>query len=209
MTASSSYIEAPFDSVASAFKRELIRLKMRIAEERTITTGNDLRMFLAPLMKPPMRYALVDSGGPWIGLLPNDAFGDGWNSIAQVLSGRLNTRATFICGGPEATGGAQLFIFRSGETQRSIQCFLDGKRWFFHQTGDPLPFEDVSRYRLARKKDRFDPQLVRTYAAQLGVPYPIDQSSVRRAVGVSQDFDQVRGGKDAICVLEGFHETVK
>jgi hypothetical protein len=59
-------------------------------------------------------------------------------------------------------------VVEAGKSVRSVQVMLDGDRWIFFQSGEPLSFEDVDRYRARRKKDRLTPQMISTCLDQIG-----------------------------------------
>ena len=50
-----------------------------------------------------------------------------------------------------------------------MSALHDGDRWRFDMVGEPLPFEDVERYRARRVRDRFPHDLLDRYLQELGV----------------------------------------
>lgn len=53
---------------------------------------------------------------------------------------------------------------------RSIATGAQDGRWYWYESGSPLPFEETSRYRARRKRDRFDRAVLLTYLEALGIP---------------------------------------
>ena len=59
---------------------------------------------------------------------------------------------------------------------RTVQVHCADGRWSWHESGDPFGFEDVERYLISRKRDRFDRNLLIDYLAALGL-FPDDQTT--------------------------------
>lgn len=63
--------------------------------------------------------------------------------------------------------------YESGEVaakSRQVRVIHDSG-WQFEEFGDPLPFEQLERYKLRKKADRLNPEILRDYGAALGVPF--------------------------------------
>jgi hypothetical protein len=87
----------------------------------------------------------------------------------------------------DCTPGAEVFGFNRGAAistrdqayrrtrpvQRDVRVWHEDGKWWFSEYGEPLPFEDVNRYRKHARKDRLDPDTMLRYANALGIP--IDQ----------------------------------
>jgi hypothetical protein len=52
---------------------------------------------------------------------------------------------------------------------RIVSVVHDGRRWVFDEDGDPQPFENLTRYRARRVRDRFDSETLAQYCAKLGL----------------------------------------
>lgn len=52
---------------------------------------------------------------------------------------------------------------------RTVTAMNDGGRWIFEESGEPFPFEQVERYTERIKRKRFTFEMLRDYAAALGV----------------------------------------
>jgi hypothetical protein len=59
--------------------------------------------------------------------------------------------------------------------ERAVGAVRDGDRWTFVDQGSPLPFEDETRYRTRRIRDRFTLATLAEYTASLGVR-PLDEA---------------------------------
>lgn len=84
-------------------------------------------------------------------------------------------------GAPEAPFGAIEFILLGPlptdwlNYVRSIAATHQDSRWEFTATGTVQPYEDLAAYRRRRVVDRFTPQMLAAYCAELGVR-PFDAS---------------------------------
>lgn len=68
---------------------------------------------------------------------------------------------------PSPRAGEMIAV--GGKLTRSVSAMNNGGRWWFHVEGEPLPFEQLHRYRAARVRDRFTPSMLRDYLAALGI----------------------------------------
>ncbi len=66
-------------------------------------------------------------------------------------------------------GNCQLNIFYPGRKSRSIAVAEDESGWIFEAWGDPEPWEDVARYALQRKVERFTYETLIAYCRKLGI----------------------------------------
>ncbi|MEQ4210408.1 hypothetical protein [Actinopolymorpha sp. B9G3] len=64
-------------------------------------------------------------------------------------------------------------------------------RWEWHTSGQPFTFEDVSRYRSRRIRDRFDRPLLIEYLHHLGIPAD-DEAAYGPGIVVQQLVDWPR-----------------
>jgi hypothetical protein len=47
--------------------------------------------------------------------------------------------------------------------RRCVSAMNDGGRWIFEASGEPYPFEDLAKYELRRKQDRFTREMLIRY----------------------------------------------
>lgn len=66
--------------------------------------------------------------------------------------------------------------FAAGESIRTVRLMLnDSGAYDFYQTGVPLPEEDLSSYRLRRKRDRMNNEILLDLARKLGFCFAEDE----------------------------------
>jgi hypothetical protein len=51
-----------------------------------------------------------------------------------------------------------------------VSLTRESNRWRFYESGEPLPFEQVKAYTKSRRSDRLTVEMIRDYAAELGIP---------------------------------------
>jgi hypothetical protein len=145
---------------------------------------------LYPLSNPPTRYlVLPTTAAGWTAVLTNNSAFENQDFMAglnRITGGRVvyhfsrdhtlkKVRGNLYVG---HAGGHALYVYDSGkpfEPDRALSCVKENGGWKFDQYGEPFPFEDVSRYQLLTKRDRFDGQLLREYLKAMGL-FPFDPS---------------------------------
>jgi hypothetical protein len=65
---------------------------------------------------------------------------------------------------PGVRGGCPPLGYR-----RAISVLNDRGRWLFEESGERFPFEEVDRYTLLRKRDRFTPDMLHRYLNHFGI----------------------------------------
>lgn len=66
--------------------------------------------------------------------------------------------------------GATIFEFySSGVERRHVFAANDGGKWKFHQSGEPLKFENTDVYKLKSIRDRFTNSMLVSYLRNLGI----------------------------------------
>jgi hypothetical protein len=142
--------------------------------------SGDLETALAALLPltdaEPTRVLFVPTASVWTAYFDNgwrgtDAFPP-MSYLAQHL-GTRGLRVVAIPGDDRRSAATILELYGPKptewlNTERAISALHDGDRWRFDAVGEPLPFEDVGRYRAARVRDRFPLELLERYLAELG-----------------------------------------
>jgi len=127
-------------------------------------------------------HAFLPTVGAWVVHFSNARDGFGASDVEEYLSEALKVRALQVLSPPEdrALRGQVLEVFDGGEVSRRIRCALSdsGKSWEFESCGKPLPFEDVKRYSVKSKRDRFTRALLIEYLRKLGAR-PFEESFYR------------------------------
>lgn len=127
---------------------------------------------------PINRYLLMPNRG-WTVLLDNGPTGTDvgvlpWQAARDL--GCRSVRATGVRSGPARYPGTVLELFEPSVgpdrlySRRTIVAVNDGGRWVFSETGEPFPFEDQQAYQRRLIRDRFTPDMLAQYLAELGVP---------------------------------------
>jgi len=134
---------------------------------------------------PLSKYLLLQLGG-WTGVLTDGPLGTDLGVIPSRVARDLMVtavRATAVDPGSVSFYATvfEVFDHQSSDPQlsrRSIYAADDGGRWRFGQTGDPFPFEELDAYSRRRVRDRFTPEMIRTYLRALGAPEVTLESEV-------------------------------
>lgn len=91
-------------------------------------------------------------------------------SLAYNLAVRCSHRVIEIRVSPSLDEWpiCELALYEHGELRRFVRAFRDDPSWEFYQRGEPLDFEDLEAYTRQRIRDRFTPEMLRSYCASLG-----------------------------------------
>src|SRR5262249_11192690 len=132
---------------------------------------------LLPLTGPLLRNIWVRTSGRWTAYFDN--FVNGGDPYGPICHGArdLNCKGVMILISPQtATSwrGTRFTIFgpkgpRWFNIDREISAINDEGRWDWTVSGKPQSFEDVSRYKARRVKDRFTPEMLEQYCTALGI----------------------------------------
>jgi hypothetical protein len=181
-------IEAPTASVVAAFAKWQADIGRTPVESEKTSLESTFNA-LAPLSMEMRRAAFVSTKSDWTAYFASGLLGSDPFPVMSYLAQHLRCRAMRVCStgaharwpatiwevyAPESLGGAPPLGYL-----RSVSCANDGGRWSFDATGSPFPFEQLERYSVPRKPDRFDRDLLTTYLASLGArPFDADFYSV-------------------------------
>jgi hypothetical protein len=125
---------------------------------------------LEPLESPWTKHLVVEHGD-WTLHVDNSLLGGDPTAPGPALSRSLGCRVV-VAGhsprhGPGHQGTALWVLGPDGEPPlqylRTVQVDCADGRWSWHESGDPLPFEQVDRYRARMRRDRFDRELLIEY----------------------------------------------
>jgi hypothetical protein len=187
ITSDIGFIEIDAHTVVGAYigwQRGLVSQTKRL-DAREIR--GDLEAALRAL--PPLRDTshsrelFVPTASAWTAYFDNGWDGPDPFPPMSYLASELGCRAMRVAAVPNTIddkrrrgryGASILELYGPTETEflnheRSIAAANDGGRWVFETFGDPLPFEDTTRYAVRRKRDRFPFELLDEYLQQLGV----------------------------------------
>jgi hypothetical protein len=95
---------------------------------------------------------------------------DGYSSMIMSISKTIpgTHLSVNVSRSDVAYPGNGISAVQAGKPIRTVYAMLDGDRWAFFQKGDPLPFEDVDRYRARRRRDRLTPEIISIYLERIG-----------------------------------------
>lgn len=125
------------------------------------------------------RELLVDCG-EWVAVFAN---GDGpsGRSSAEHVAGWLETESVAVWAVPQVNGNGlpgRMGVLEMSWwkalpehrfTSRVVHVSNQGSRWEFVEVGEPLPFEDVDRYRVRPTRNRLSSDLLADYLGHLGI----------------------------------------
>jgi hypothetical protein len=165
---------------------------------RTLTTRagtgslRDVLLRLLPLSSIHRRSLFVPTASGWCAYFDNGWQGSNVFSTMSYLAKLLRCRGLRIVAVDDTSArdhelpparreeGALMFeLYVDHDTQwlnteRAIIVMRDGGPWKFLQSGNPLPFEDTTRYTARKVRDRFTYEMLVEYAAALGLR-PFDE----------------------------------
>jgi hypothetical protein len=174
-------VRAPIPRVAKAVREEAQRLNEGSSHKRAVEwiRRPSLDAFFRGIEKfshgTGMSFYLPTRVG-WTVALTNDASCGPYYSLAHCLSKfrKLETICFMSHDRPSTfTAGTVFTHFRPGPgeelIERNIRCCDTGSRWSFLQNGDPLPEEDLERYKAKRKRDRLNEEGLMQLLDRLGI----------------------------------------
>jgi hypothetical protein len=190
-TDSSGFLEAPCDLVMKTMKQWHAELRFR--EEIIEIRGavGDALQALYPLETQQSREVIVPTQNGWTAYWSSNWRGTDCSGFLGYLHKRIGCRGLEVCHAPQnlrresvcskGTWGATMLAILCPEAksqlgyERVIAAANDGGKWIFEAFGEPLDFEDVSRYTARRVRDRFTPETLVNYLKHFNV-YPFDDN---------------------------------
>jgi hypothetical protein len=196
------FLQAPCADVVDAFaswRQDLKQRPVRRAIEGGLKEGVAA---LLPLTTVDRRRWTFFQVGNWTAFLDNGARGTDAMSTGSHLAQAIGCRGLRVVAiGDQASTGAYaatiLELYGAANTDflnyiRSISVANDGGRWRFDANGTPQAFEDLEAYKKRRIQERFTPQMLRAYLAELGVS-AFDPSSYRAEALVERTDEEPEG----------------
>jgi hypothetical protein len=138
---------------------------------------------LLPLEAPWTRELFIPCG-QWTAYLNNFFNGGDSTASAVVTAWSLGVRHVMAEHAPVyGPGHAATQLWLSGPTGepplmsiRTVGAVATEGRWQWVESGQPQPFEDLSRYGARRKRDRLDRALLVQYLEAIGIPADDDDA---------------------------------
>jgi hypothetical protein len=139
---------------------------------------------LPPFEAPWTRELLMPCGDRWTAYLNNFVNGGDPTAIGLAMARKLNVRCVVAQHAPRYGPGhqaTQLWVQGpEGEpplmAERTLSAHATDGRWEWHASGRPYDFEDLSRYKARRVRDRLDRPLLMRYLIALGIPADDDDA---------------------------------
>ena len=174
------YVDAPFDEVVPA----LVAWRRGLEQQLEVSDPGPYPSCLQALMpfQAPWTRELLLPCGTWTAYLNNMIGGGDLSAAGGAVAKNLGVRWVGARHTPQRGPGHQSTQLRvrggapSSSPERSVAVFEQDGRWGWETFGDPLPFEDLSRYQARRKRDRFDRDLLLVYLRALGIPAAEDDA---------------------------------
>jgi hypothetical protein len=129
---------------------------------------------------PPLRAQATDrrlvipTRSSWSAYVDNSVLGTDPSSLGWFAEA-LSCRAVRMACAPDAVIFELYGSDPDGDPEglsdnlvRSV-CAMDDGYWIFDADGEPQPFERPERYQERRIRDRFTPQMLRSYLAAIGI----------------------------------------
>ena len=167
------FLEAPEPEVIGALPRA-----------RSTATGATFTDALSALLpfEAPWTRMLTAPAVRWTVLANNFIHGGDGTAPGPAVSRALDVRCVVAAHVPRYGPGhaqTQLEIMGPGGSPplmyiRSISATATDGRWEWHESGQPMPFEDTERYRARLKRNRLDRTMLLTYLAALTIPVDDD-----------------------------------
>ena len=176
-TQSLDLVEGTVETVASAVEAEI---KKFLAGERLAPAWIDCASFGDALQEArefanvPTLYLVLPTTSRWCVLWNNSFLCDGYDSLCFSLTANhgLTTVHWSAHDGPTTFQAGSTFRHRKRHAtvvvERAVAVAQEDRRWLFHQSGEPLPEEDVTKYVARLKKDRLNEGLMVALLARLG-----------------------------------------
>ena len=175
------FVEAGLAEVGRELVAWRAELGRRPKDRRLRGTLVELLPALSPLRTGASPRELLVTSGSWTAYFDSFAWPTD-ESACAVLAERLGVRALKVSSDPTGFDylgmgrqpGMQFHLFNPAEVgglgyQRTVDAILDGDRWVFETSGEPLDFEEPERYAERRIRDRFTPDMLGRYCAALGI----------------------------------------
>jgi len=158
---------------------------------------------LLPLSNSKTRRLFVATRSDWVVCFQNGIQGSDPFPAMSYLARHMGVLAMRVCCtpdeetypaviwevyAPEVRGGCPPIGYR-----RSIAAANDAGRWVFEESGERFPFEEVERYTLRRKRDRFTREMLARYLHHFGIELFTDAFLCVDATTPAVRLEQVTG----------------
>lgn len=189
-TSELGFIEAQLELVSEsycAWQGDIVRPLGGATERTELSEPLEAMLHrLDPLVSVyPTRYLFVATAGPWTAFFDNSVNGPDpltLSFVAEKLKCRLvravsipDTLGNEVYGRRPGQYGATIFELHEPNPaglltcSRAVSVVNDGGSWRFDTVGDPLPFEELGRFKVNPKQARFTHTDLERYLRVLGI----------------------------------------
>jgi hypothetical protein len=170
-----SCFEVSIDELWKQLELVFAEYEMKMASERRPLVYEDFGPDQTTTAQAPRRAGLLSRSvkdKPATIMLTN--LSDGWQTLAHAASERCACRCWHftVCQNVQYHRNA-MTVIDNGDDRRVIYAQHDPK-WVFFERGEPLPIEDVARYRKRKVSERVTREYVLSLAEKAGFPLADD-----------------------------------
>jgi len=183
ITRACGFIHAPVDEALHSFKQwmgPLVAKNNGTLEVHEVKgTLDDAFEALLPLRSWPSKHLfLPTANNEWTAVFDNYSQGTEPHSLVSVMNSHYGHDAIEAVDIPHTLSkdkmhgwyGGVFFIYQyDRDKERWVRATHLHRGWFFDTVGDPLPFEDLSRFNRPRNKDKFNHSILLDYLQTMGV----------------------------------------
>lgn len=186
VTFGAGFIETSFSEYCNEFTSWWRRLGTEFETFSFEADLKDAMLRLEPLQMPQNRYLITETRSRWTAILSNGRLGSDVTSAVYSSCKALGCRGVTIQCSPSLTKreGKKVSIVSYAATSftldgphetewlnqiRHVSARKDGGPWKFFQRGEVQPFEQVEQYGNKHIRDRFTPEMLKSYCAALGI----------------------------------------
>jgi hypothetical protein len=176
-TQSLDIVEGTIETVAKAVQTEILGyVKGEAVRSSWQKFANlDAAFRAAPTFaNVPTFFLVLPTPSRWSVLWNNSFLCDGYDSLCWCLTknhGLTSIHWSAHDAWTTSQSGAD-FYYRSWDghsvIERSVCCAQEDRRWWFFQSGEALPEEDLRSYEARRKRDRLNEQQLTLFLGRLG-----------------------------------------
>ena len=162
-----STLRIPVSQAGEGLREQLLRFGR--LEETQLPDWASISNYLIPLKSFPTRYVVLGIND-WTFLL-NDMRWETCHVDILSISKAFGCSGVTVCFREDSR---QFHLVEDGKETRSVVCYEDGGKWFFHETGEAATFEDVELYSKRSVRERLMPEIVCEYfTAATGLTAPV------------------------------------
>lgn len=170
-----AFIDAPVDNVLETIiDRFENKLKIKTKTSKVTTCFEDLLINSLPFMLP-RKIIIFETKNKWTGFIQNNLRTEVHHAdvIASSINVKIVAGEAWLSNYGKTINGWGGGTFSYMEKGRFIRHLMlsDQDRWQFDQSGEPLPFEDLEKYKEKFARNRFTPEMLDKYLKEFGIDF--------------------------------------